>query len=64
MRKKKVKLFMVLTDKFIGVKMCFLAHFSCKIGTQRHTRALKVLNRNLLLKKTAKMPTHINFGGG
>ena len=30
----QTKLFRLLTDDFIGVKMCFMAYFSCKIDTK------------------------------
>ncbi len=45
---------MVLTDDFIGVKMCFRAHFLYKIGAKKHPRTSKVLNRHLPLKNQRK----------
>ena len=33
----------VLTDNFVRVKMCFWAHFSCKISTKYYPRTCRVL---------------------
>lgn len=53
----------VLTDKFIGVKMCLRAHFFVQNRCKKYSRTCKVLNRYLLLKNQPKCRVIYNLVG-